>query len=401
MIRDGVIDREGVTGLAQRLGYSERHLRRLLLVELGVGPVALAQSQRARTAQTLLEQTDLSVGALAFAAGFSSLRQCNTVVKATFASTPSELRNRARTRRSVARSGELSLQLPVRTPYALEEILEFLGTRAVPGCEDYDGHLYRRVLRLPNGFGVIAVDARQSVDAGRVRFHLELDDLRDLGPAVARTTRLLDLDADPCGINEILGADPILAASVLTSPGTRVPGHPDPTELAVRAVLGQQISVVAARRLAGHLVERFGTPIPHPSGTLTRAFPTPEALCCALPEDLPMPKARQSALIGLARALADASIDLSAGTDREEAFRRLLALPGIGPWTASYIRMRALGDPDAFLPSDLGVRKAFEAQGLTGTPPAVELRAEAWRPWRAYALMHLWRSLAHVSSTPR
>lgn len=398
MIRDGVVDREGVTGLARRLGYSERHLRRLLLVELGVGPITLAQSQRATTARTLLENTNLSISVLAFASGFSSIRQCNAVIKSTFANTPSELRDHSRSTRSADASGELSLQLPVRTPYALREILRFLGTRAVPGCEEYMDGIYRRVLRLPHGFGVISIDAEQPHVARHVRLQLQLDDLRDVGPAVARTTRLLDLDADPDGINAILGSDPLLASSVMTAPGTRVPGHPDPSELAIRAVLGQQISVVAARRLAGHLVERFGAPIPRPSGTLTKAFPTPASLAAAEREDLPMPGARQRALIGLATALAEESIDLSPGADREEAERRLLALPGIGPWTASYIQMRALGDPDAFLPSDLGVRRAFEANGLTGTPPFSTARAESWRPWRAYAVMHLWQTLGHTAA---
>lgn len=394
MIRDGVVDREGVAGLARRLGYSERHLRRLLLVELGVGPLTLAQSQRATTARTLLENTDLSISALAFAAGFNSIRQCNAVIKSTFASTPSALRDRSRTSRSPDASGELSLQLPVRPPHSLRGILDFLGHRAVPGCEEYENGWYRRVLRLPHGFGIVAVDGGQPDDSRHVRVSLQLDDLRDVGPAVARTTRLLDLDADPDGINAILGSDPLLADSVATAPGIRVPGHPDPAELAIRAVLGQQVSVLAARRLAGQLVERFGTPLERPPGTLTHSFPAPGDLAKAAPEDLPMPHSRQRALIGLATALGADLIDLSPGADREVANAELLALPGIGPWTASYIQMRAMGDPDAFLPSDLGVRRAFEAQGLIGTPALVEARSTAWRPWRAYAVMHLWHGLA-------
>jgi AraC family transcriptional regulator of adaptative response / DNA-3-methyladenine glycosylase II len=399
MIRDGVVDREGVRGLARRLGYSERHLRRLLLVELGVGPLTLAQSQRATTARALLENTDLSISTLAFAAGFSSIRQCNEVIKSTFAATPSELRNRSYAPSASASTNELTLQLPVRTPFSLAAILEFLGMRAVPGCEEYEGGIYRRVLRLPFGFGIIIINSAQPHGARHVVVQLQLDDLRDVGPAVARTTRLLDLDADPDGIRAVLEAEPLLAASVAAAPGTRVPGHPDPAELAIRGVLGQQISVIGARRLAGRLVERFGTAIPHPTGSLTSAFPTPAALAGADAQDLPMPRARQRALTGLAHALAEASIDLSPGADREVATSRLLALPGIGPWTASYIRMRALGDPDAFLPSDLGVRRAFEAHGLNASPTFVEHHADAWRPWRSYAVMHLWRGLSHSTAT--
>ena len=395
MIRDGVVDREGVRGLAHRLGYSERHLRRLLLVELGVGPLTLAQSQRATTARALLENTDLSISALAFAAGFSSIRQCNEVIKSTFAATPSELRRRSSATSSAASTGELTLQLPVRTPFSLKAIIDFLGMRAVPGCEEYEGGIYRRVLRLPCGFGIVAIDANQPEDARHVVVQLQLDDVRDVGPAVARTTRLLDLDADPDGIRAVLETDPLLRASVTASPGTRVPGHPDPVELAIRGVIGQQISVLGARRLTGRLVSRFGTPLSHPSGSLTSAFPSPDALSNADPTDLPMPKSRQRALIALSRALADSSIDLSPGADRDVATSRLLDLPGIGPWTASYIRMRALGDPDAFLPTDLGVRRAFEVQGRGTSPRLIDHYADAWRPWRAYAVIHLWRSLSH------
>jgi AraC family transcriptional regulator of adaptative response / DNA-3-methyladenine glycosylase II len=205
---------------------------------------------------------------------------------------------------------------------------------------------------------------------------------------------MLDLRADPEAIGAVLERDPLLAGDVRANPGLRVPGHPDAEELAIKAVLGQQISVIAARTLAGHLVEAYGEPLARPSGTLTRSFPTSTALAAANTTDLPMPKSRQRAVIGLARALSDRAVDLSPGADRDVADRALLALPGVGVWTVAYVRMRGLGDPDAFLASDLGVRRAFEARGLPGDPRRVGAHAEAWRPWRAYALMHLWSSHA-------
>jgi AraC family transcriptional regulator of adaptative response / DNA-3-methyladenine glycosylase II len=261
----------------------------------------------------------------------------------------------------------------------------------VRGCEEYIAGVYRRVLRLPHGFAIVSIDAKQPLLRKRVALRLQLDDLRDVGPAVARITRMLDLDADPDAIYETLVADPLLRAAITAAPGTRVPGHPDPAELAIRAVLGQQISVSAARRLAGVLVERFGEALPHPSGSLIRAFPTSEALSAASGEDLPMPRSRQRALLGLSKALSEGTVDLSPGADRDVASSSLMSLPGVGPWTTSYITMRALGDPDAFLVSDLGVRRAFEAFGLPADLASIGERAESWRPWRAYALMHLWK----------
>jgi AraC family transcriptional regulator of adaptative response / DNA-3-methyladenine glycosylase II len=398
MVSDGVVDREGVTGLARRLGYSERQLRRHLKEELGVAPLELARAHRSAAALALLENTSMSVTDIAFAAGYSSVRQCNEALRDAFGESPTALRRQRATNPARTPSGTIDLSLPVRQPYCLAKILRFLALRAVAGVEEFSDGWYRRVLRLPRSVAIVSIDAAQ--DGERVDVRLELDDVRDLSAAVNRVSQLLDLHADPGAISAVLERDPLLADHVHASPGLRVPGHPDAEELAIKAVLGQQISVVAARSLASRLVESYGEPLPRPSGTLTRSFPTSAALAEASTSDLPMPKGRQQAVIGLARALADHSIDLSPGADRDAAERGLLALPGIGTWTAAYVRMRGLGDPDAFLASDLGVRRAFEAHALPGDPRSVINRAEGWRPWRAYALMHLWASLATPNTSP-
>ena len=388
LIADGVVDREGVAGLARRLSYTERHLHRLLAAEVGAGPLALARARRAHTARLLIETTDLPITELAFAAGFTSIRQFNDTIREVFAVTPRELR-RARGHRGETVPGEISLRLPFRMPFDAKGLLHFLGRRAVPGVEAFDGETYRRTLCLPHGAGVVALS-----DGGEhVRCVLRLQNLRDLGTAVQRCRGLLDLDADPVAVSDVLGADGIIGALVRRSPGRRVPGSVDGAELAVRAVLGQQVSVAGARTLAGRLVAGRGEALPESlaGDELTHLFPGPNAVAETDQEDLAMPEARRESLRGLARALAGGEIVLDPGSDREEAGRRLLGLRGIGPWTASYIAMRALGDPDAFLPTDLGVRRAIA--GLVGDQRNVAALAERWRPWRAYATQHLWASL--------
>jgi AraC family transcriptional regulator of adaptative response / DNA-3-methyladenine glycosylase II len=396
MVRDGVVDREGVTGLARRLGYSERQLRRHLKDELGVAPLELARAHRSAAALALLENTSMPVADVAFAAGYSSVRQCNEALRAAFGASPTELRRRRASDPARTPSGTIELSLPVRQPYCLSETLAFLATRAVAGVEEFAGGRYRRVLRLPRAVAIVSIDAAQSGD--RVGVRLELEDVRDLSAAVNRVSQLLDLSADPDAIRAALERDPLLERYVRSNPGRRVPGHPDADELAIKAVLGQQISVVAARTLAARLTEVYGEPLARPSGSLTRSFPTSAALALASTTDLPMPKSRQRAVLSLARALADGVVDLSPGADRDAAERGLLALPGIGAWTVAYVQMRGLADPNAFLASDLGVRRAFEAHGLPGDARSVATRAEAWRPWRAYALMHLWSSLSSSSA---
>lgn len=353
LITDGAVDRDGVHGLAARLGYSQRQLHRLLVAEVGAGPMALARAQRARTARVLLETTGLPVSDVAFAAGFASIRQFNDTVRQVFALSPSQLRTRALRRSEPVVPGTISLRLPYRPPLELAGLFGFLADRAVPGVEDYAGDTYRRVLRLPHSDGVVALSPGEG--GSYVRCRLRLEDLRDLNTAVARCRRLLDLDADPVAVDDFLAGDETLRPLVAASPGRRVPGAADPEELAVRAVFGQQVSVAGARTVAGRLAARYGKPLTAPSGGLTHAFPSAADLAQADPDDLPMPAARRRALLGLTGALATGDLRLDTGADRDEAARQLLASPGIGPWTVSYIRMRALGDPDMFMPTDWSV----------------------------------------------
>jgi AraC family transcriptional regulator of adaptative response / DNA-3-methyladenine glycosylase II len=385
LIADGVIEREGVPGLAGRLGYSERQLRRRLDADLGAGPLALARAQRAHVARLLLETTDLSVTEIAFAAGFGSLRQFNATILEVFGVPPTTLRAR---RRAPERSpaGRIELRLARREPFAWDALLGFLARRAIPGVEEVAGDVFRRSLRLPHGAGLVELSGGD----GAVRCVLALADHRDLGPAVARCRRLLDLDADPVAVDATLAEDPLLAGLVAAVPGRRSPGVVDGAELAVRAVLGQGITVAAARTLAGRLVAAHGTPLATAHGTITHLFPAAEALAAADPAALPGPPARRAAIHALARAVADGTIALDAGADRREAARRLRALPGIGPWTVAYISMRALGDPDVLLPGDVALRHALVGNGLPGDGRALAARAEGWRPWRSYAVHHLW-----------
>jgi AraC family transcriptional regulator of adaptative response / DNA-3-methyladenine glycosylase II len=402
LIADGVVDREGVGGLARVLGYSARHLHRQLVAEVGAGPIALARSQRAHTARLLLETTDLACGDIAFAAGFSSIRQFNDTVAAVFAMPPTKLRQsspKALRPRPDSPLGEIRLRLPYRAPFDGAGLLAFLGQRTVDGVEEWDGTVYRRTLGLPHGAAIVAL----SDGPGHVDCRLWLGDLRDLATAVQRARRLLDLDADPVAVAEHLGDDPLLAAAVAAVPGRRIPGSVDGAELAMRAVLGQQVTVAGGRRLASVLTARHGRDLPGqpgsgpvPPGGLpgrpARLFPSPAVIAALDPSTMGMPVARGQALVGLAGALADGRIAIDPGADREEVVRRLVAQRGIGPWTAAYVALRGLGDPDAFLASDLGVRRALARAGLAAGPGAATRRAQRWRPWRGYALQYLWAS---------
>ncbi len=392
LIADGLVDREGVGGVARRLHVSERHLHRTLSTELGAGPLALARAQRAHTARLLIETTDLSFATIAFAAGFASIRQFNDTVRDVFAATPTQLRAARRTQGESA-SGTIAIRLPVRQPFDGGTLLRFIGARAVPGVEELVGDTYRRTVDLAHGDGVIEL----SPAAGHVNCRLRLADLRDLSAAVERCRRLLDLDADPHAINDVLGSDPLLAPLVATAPGRRIPGCVEGSELAVRAVVGQQVSVAGARTIAGRLAQALGAPLTTTDDSLTLRFPTPAAIAAADPALLPMPAARQRGLQALAALLAGEHTDdpfvLDPGADRADVEARLLSLPGIGPWTAGYIAMRALADPDVFLATDLGARHGAERLGLASTPPALHARSLAWRPWRSYALQHLWAVL--------
>lgn len=397
LIADGVVDREGVPGLAARLGYSTRQIQRQLQAELGAGPLALARAQRAQTARLLIETSTLPMSDVAFAAGFASIRTFNGTVKDIFALSPSELRQRAAGGRAAHR-GELSLRLPLRAPFFPDNLFGHLIATGVPGVEEWRDGAFRRTLRLPHGHGVASL--RPLPD--HVACRLALSDLRDLTTAVSRCRRLLDLDADPVAVCDVLSGDRLLAPLVAKAPGRRVPRTVDAAEFALRAVLGQQVSTAAARTLAGRLAAEFGEPVTDPAGGLTRLFPEPARLAGLGGPDaaaLAMPGRRRETFTRLAAALAGGDIDLSAGGDWQRARDQLRRLPGIGPWTVEIIAMRGLGDPDAFPATDLGVRVAAVALGLPGSPAALTAAAGGWRPWRGYAVQYLWAASDHAINT--
>lgn len=402
LIADGLVDREGVDGLARRVGYTPRHLGRLLTQELGAGPLALARARRAQSARVLIETTDLPLTDVAFAAGFASVRQFNETLREIYASSPSELRGR----RAGARSaGAVTMRLPVRTPFAGRRMLDFLAYHLVPGVEVAGPGWYARTLDLPHGSGTVRLELADLPDTsdragggtGFVTAEFRLEDLRDTAAASERVRRLLDADCDPRAVDDHLAVDPVLGDLVRATPGLRVPGQVDGDETAVRTVIGQQVSVTGARTVAGRLVAEHGRPVESEVPGLTHLFPDAATLAATDPETLPMPRARGRALVGLAAALADGTVLLDRGPDRDDVRRALLELPGIGPWTADYVAMRALGHPDVFLPTDLAVRRLLA--GLA-TPEDGDPDPERWRPWRSYALMHLWNTLMPDTPAP-
>ncbi|HEX8630028.1 MAG TPA: AlkA N-terminal domain-containing protein [Catenuloplanes sp.] len=424
LITDGVVDRDGVPGLASRLGYTERHLHRMLSAEVGAGPLALARAQRAQTARILIETTRLGLADIAFAAGFGSVRQFNDTIREVYGQPPSGLRAGARAAVATTGAGTLSLRLAYRPPLHIPALLDFLARRAVPGVEECDGVTYSRGLRLPHGAATVSLTPGPRYVAATLR----LDDVRDLAPAVARCRRLLDLDADPAAVDGTLGDDPALAPVVAAEPGVRVPRAADGFELAVRAVVGQQISVAGARTVLSRLLPRppgdgvdpepgnargkpgdapgvpgdaqgvpgdaSGEPGDAPGDRTARLrpFPTAEQVAALPDEAFAMPASRRSTIRALARAVAAGDVDLDPGADRAEATARLTALPGIGPWTTGYVALRGIGDPDVFLPTDLAVRRGAAALGLPDSPTALAAHATRWRPWRSYAVIRLWRN---------
>lgn len=431
LIADGVVDREGTDGLATRLGYSARHVHRLLTTELGAGPLALARAQRAQTARSLVVGTDLPLADVAFAAGFGSIRQFNDTVAEVFDTTPTELRARARSRRPRAfRQGisrvmgpdaatdrllegvgdvarvRLDLELPVREPFDARGVVAFLAARAVDGVEvaDLAGDdvRYARTLQLPHGPGAAEVLAGPGVGPGRVAVRLELASAADVSVAVVRLRRLLDLDADPAAVDTALADDPALAPLVARAPGLRLPGTVDPHEIVVRAIVGQQISVAAARTHLGRLAGGAGTPYASAVPGLTRLFPTAAQVADAAPDHLRLPARSVATVVDTARALDDGALAVGVGDDGEALRAALVARRGIGPWTAAYVAMRVLRDPDAWLDGDVALLAGAAAAGVDlGLPDdasraarsrALAARAERWAPWRSYAALHLWRA---------
>jgi AraC family transcriptional regulator, regulatory protein of adaptative response / DNA-3-methyladenine glycosylase II len=390
LIGDGIVDREGVPGLAKRLGFSDRHLRRLLSEQVGASPVTLARAQRANTARLLIESTAMPFAEAALAAGFHSVRQFNDTIKDVFASTPSEMRDRSNRARPPS-PGVVELRLSCREPFDGAALLRFLELRAVPGIEELHGGTYRRALTLTHGIGIVEL----TPEPRAVRCVLRLDDLRDLATAVARCRRLLDLDADPLAISDALGHDEVIGGLVRARPGLRVPGCVDGDELALRAVLGQHASLRAARTQTARLVETFGTPLEQPLGTVTHLFPAAAVLAEADPKTFAGLGLRRDAFQTLAARLANGEVRIDAGSDPSAALTRLLAIRGIGPWTAAHVAMRGFHDPDAFPDGDAGLRRALKAWGHPYHPRSVAILQQRWRPWRAYAAIQLWTSLDH------
>ncbi|HTW19884.1 MAG TPA: Ada metal-binding domain-containing protein [Mycobacteriales bacterium] len=360
----------GVRALAQSLHVSERHLHRVLVAEVGAGPLALARTRRAQTARLLLDATDLPITTIAFSAGFSSLRQFNDTMREHFGVPPRELRRRPAAQ--LAGSGSLTLRLAVRAPYAAAAFLGWLRLHLLTGVEELDGITYRRV--LPSG-SVVSMQIAADV----ISLITRVDDVRSLPDTVARCRRMLDADADPVAVDGSLSEDPLLAPMVAARPGLRVPGAADGFELVVRTVLAQQVSLGAAHTFARRLVEAYGKPLDAPVGTLSARFPTADALAEATYDGIGLTGGRVRSLRALATAFAAGELALDPAADRDETRARLMAIPGIGPWTVEYVAMRALGDPDAFPGSDLVLRRR-----TTGTDPS------RWAPWRSYAAMHLW-----------
>ena len=440
LITDGAVEREGVAGLAGRLGCSAERLTAVLGAELGAGPLELAAARRAQVAWLLLVGTDLPASEVACAAGFGGRRQLDGALLAVYGMAAEALRaagprppgspaglggtglggSGAGTQVTGERVTTIALRLPTRAPVDAAGLLSFLVRRAVPGVEHGCAGRYARTLALPHGPATVAL----GVDGRGVDAVFRLSDLRDLGPALARIRRLTDADTDPAGADEVLAADPALAPSVLATPGIRVPGAVDGPELVLRALLGQQVSVAAARTTTARLAAALGAELPPslraaaqplppslraaaqpppadgdlpardapPGGELRRLFPTPDRVAEDGAGVLTGPRRRIAAIRGVAAALAAGDLRVHAGRDPVELSNDLQALPGIGPWTAGYVAMRVLGATDVLLSTDLMVRRGAEALGLPATVPGLEEHSRRWRPWRSYAAMHLWRN---------
>ncbi|WP_221586410.1 AlkA N-terminal domain-containing protein [Microbacterium sp. G2-8] len=389
LIQAGVVDREGVAGLARRLGYSERHLGRLLGDELGAGPLALARAQRAHTARLLLTDTDLSASDVAFAAGFASVRQFNDTVREVFGVTPSDLRARGARHRVAGTAGAITLALPVREPFDVGGVFAWMAPRSLAGVEESDAASFARTLRLAHGSAWFRVHR-----ADRLILTAHLEDLRDLGALVSIVRRLFDLDADPHAIDGALRQHAELAPLVAETPGIRVPGAADPHEMLMRAMVGQQISVAAARTHLSRLADALGDRI-RIAGAERILFPTSAQIASRGHEVLRGPAKRVQAIIGAAEALAAGDLVLTEADDAGEQRRALLAMPGIGAWTADYVRMRVAHDPDVLLPGDLVLRQGAALAGAPADPAPLAAWAERLAPWRSYASAHFWsRALA-------
>jgi AraC family transcriptional regulator of adaptative response / DNA-3-methyladenine glycosylase II len=417
LIADGVVEREGVEGIAERLGYTARHLNRLLVAELGAGPLALARAQRAQTARQLLVGTDLPISDVAFASGFGSIRQFNDTIAEVYALSPSALRaarrspappgwsddpavRRSRSSGTSAVLGggvRISLSLPVREPFDAAGVFAWLAARAVPGVEDASPDHYSRTLRLPGGPATFTV--RPTIEG--LQLEATPATLADLGTLVARVRRLFDADADPVGIDAALTAEPRLAASVERTPGIRLPGTVDPVEMLFRALVGQQISVAAARTHLGRLAAAAGEPLPGATAELSLVFPTPEAIAEHGGSVLTGPGTRIANIVRIAGRLASGDLTLGYGDDPAAQRRVLTAEAGIGEWTADYVAMRVLGDPDVLPVGDVALRTGAGRLGLPDRPRDLAEWGRTVSPWRSYASLHLWRKAAGKPASMR
>ena len=389
LITDGVVEREGVSGLASRLGYTNRHLTRVLVAELGAGPLALARAQRAQNARVLLVSTDLPVSDVAFAAGFSSIRQFNDTIQAVYELTPTALRASKR-ERVTATPGSISLRLPARAPFDGAGIMDYLAGHAIPGVEHIVDGAFERAVRLPHGVAHISLRA----EADAVAVSARLESLADVSTLVTRIRRLFDLDADSLAIDAALAVDARLAPLVAATPGIRIPGAIDADEALFRTLIGQQVSIVAARTVAGRIAGAIGD-----DADGTTLFPTAAQLAEHGHDVVRGPASRVRTIIGTAEALASGELRLDVGMPADEFIARLTALPGIGEWTAGYLAMRVLGSPDILLSTDLVMLHASRDLEIATTPRELAVAGAAWAPWRSYAGLHLWRSRTSPRST--
>jgi AraC family transcriptional regulator of adaptative response / DNA-3-methyladenine glycosylase II len=399
LIEAGALDAANVDSLAERLGMGERQLRRLFRRYLGASPVSIAQTRRILLAKQLIQDTGLPMAEVALAAGFGSIRRFNEIFQQLYRRPPNALRRAGVTEQAVGTTGAVTVRLGYRPPYDWDGILAFLRARAIPGVEVVSNDRYARTIAMGDARGVVIVER---ADRDCLKATVRFPDLRSLPAVIARVRRVFDLAADPVAIGAHLARDPVLAPLVAARPGLRVPGAWDGFELAVRAILGQQITVAAATRLAGRLVACFGEPIddpipPYPG--LTHVFPTPRRLAEGDLAAIGMPRARRAALSALAAAVVADRLIFGPRASLDEAVARLRSLPGVGEWTAQYIAMRELREPDAFPAADIGLMRALsDASGVRPSPAELLTRAEPWRPWRAYAALHLWASEPHAPS---
>jgi AraC family transcriptional regulator of adaptative response / DNA-3-methyladenine glycosylase II len=392
LIELGALDVASVEELATRLGLGERQLRRLFRVHLGASPIAVAQTRRILLAKQLVHETRLPMTEIAFAAGFGSVRRFNETFQAMYGRPPSELRRLGAGESPHAARGELSLLLRYQPPYDWPAMLDFLRARAIPGVERVIDNSYARTFSLEGAQGTVRV---QPGEGNALRAQIRVGKLSILPKIIARLRRVFDLAADPLAIAAHLATDPALAPLVSRRPGLRVPGAWDGFELAMRAVLGQQITVAGAIRLAGRMVESYGAPMTIPDDTLTHVFPEPAALAKAQLNSLGMPASRAATLSAIAAAVVANPDLLGAHLGLEEAVKRLRSIRGVGEWTAQYIALRQLREPDAFPAADIGLLRALaDGEGRRPDPSELLQKAEKWRPWRAYAAQHLWTSAA-------